>query len=88
MNSDIYNRIIKDLDKELNKLNQVFKLINSEDLEFQLAKSYYEDAKYFKEVGKIVEAFELVNYVWGILDTLARKKCIKVPEEIKKWFKV
>ncbi|WP_342765398.1 DUF357 domain-containing protein [Candidatus Nanopusillus massiliensis] len=50
--------------------------------------SYYKDLKYFYEKKDFVKAFELENYIWGILDTLINLKLIEVPEEYKKWFKL
>jgi hypothetical protein len=44
--------------------------------------------KYFYEKKDFVKAFELENYIWGILDTLINLKLIDVPEEYKKWFKL
>jgi hypothetical protein len=76
------------LNREIKKLDIVFKLIKSDDPEFKYAYSYYLDAKYFLSLGRYEEAYDLTSYVWGILDTLARKKYIEVPKEIKKWFKI
>lgn len=39
---------------------------------FNLAKSYYDDAKHFLAHGKLLEAFELFAYLWGLLDAGAR----------------
>jgi hypothetical protein len=54
---------------------------------FILVKSYYEDMKHFFEKQEYVKAFELQNYVWGMLDALAVNGLIEVPKEIQKWFK-
>ncbi len=43
-----------------------------------LAKRYYKDAKYFKEKGKIVEAFTALNYSHAFLDVGARLKIFDV----------
>jgi hypothetical protein len=77
------------LERELKKLKEVFKKIKvKKDAEaFKLAQSYFQDAKHFDEKKEYVKAFELVNYVWGILDALAIHKEISVPKEIQKWFK-
>lgn len=37
-----------------------------------LAKAYYDDALHFYNTGKLLEAFELFSYVWGLLDAGAR----------------
>jgi hypothetical protein len=54
---------------------------------FQLMQSYYEDMNHFLDKKEYVKAFELQNYVWGILDCLASLKLIQVPKEMQKWFK-
>jgi hypothetical protein len=77
------------LERELKKLKEVFKKIKiKKDADaFKLATSYFEDAKHFYKKKEYVKAFELVNYVWGILDALAIHKEITVPKGIRKWFK-
>ena len=51
------------------------------------ARGYYEDALWFLGRGRRVEAFELFNYVWGLLDAAARLGLI-TPHKTKKYFKV
>jgi len=77
------------LERELKKLEEVFKKVKvKKDLDaFKLAQDYFQDAKHFDKKEEYVKAFELVNYVWGILDALAISKDISVPKEIQKWFK-
>jgi hypothetical protein len=43
--------------------------------------------KYFFKKDEHVKAFELQNYVWGLLDSLALSKAIEVPKEFQKYFK-
>ena len=77
------------LERELKKLEEVFKKVKiKKDLDaFKLAKSYFQDSKHFYEKKEYVKSFELVNYVWGILDALAIHTEMTVPKEIQKWFK-
>ncbi|MEM1536125.1 MAG: DUF357 domain-containing protein [Candidatus Pacearchaeota archaeon] len=80
------------MQRELKKLKEVFKeveLKNEKASEiFCLAKTYFEDALYFKEKKEYVKVFELVNYCWGLLDALAISKALKIPTKMKKWFKI
>ena len=80
------------LKREEAKLNQIFEKIKLKDQKFsetfKFAKSYYEDMKHFFAKQEHVKAFELQNYVWGLLDALALNKAIEVPKELQKHFKV
>ena len=77
------------LDREYKKLELIFKDIKFLDNRFKdFLISYYNDLKYFYEKKDFVKAFELENYIWGILDTLINLRLIEVPEEYKKWFKL
>jgi len=80
------------LDREIYKLSIVFQKVNLKSNEiddlWKMILSYWKDCKYFYESGKKLEAFELVNYIWGLLDALANLDLIEVPGDIKKWFKV
>jgi len=77
------------LDREYKKLELIFKNIKFLDNRFKdFLISYYKDLKYFYKKKDFVKAFELENYIWGILDTLINLRLIEVPEEYKKWFKL
>jgi hypothetical protein len=77
------------LNREYEKLELIFKNIRFLDNRFEkFVISYYNDMKYFYENKDFVKAFELENYIWGILDTLINLGLIEVPEEYKKWFKL
>ncbi|MEM2121255.1 MAG: DUF357 domain-containing protein [Candidatus Woesearchaeota archaeon] len=82
------------LKRELNRLSVVIKsvkLIGKSDKKFldilNLAKCYFNDAKYFYDKKEYVKSFELLNYCWGLLDALAISKMLKVPKRFQKWFK-
>ena len=79
------------LDREVKKLKVVFKNVKIKrggEKVFKLASSYFEDLKYFLDKKEFVKAFELENYIWGILDTLANLNLLEIPKRIRKWFKV
>jgi hypothetical protein len=79
------------LERENKKLNEIFssiKLKNSKFSQtFNLAQSYYQDMIHFFKKKEHVKAFELQNYIWGLLDSLAIIKAIQIPKEMQKWFK-
>ncbi|UCD20519.1 MAG: DUF357 domain-containing protein [archaeon] len=80
------------MERELKKLEQVFKKIKLKEKKFSntfnLALSYFKDSKHFYKKQEYVKCFELLNYTWGLLDALAISKGILVPKTIKKWFKI
>jgi len=79
------------LEREYKKLEVVFKKIKylGENKElWNLVLSYWRDLKYFYERRDKIKAFELVNYLWGMLDVLANLNLIYISKDIKKWFKV
>jgi hypothetical protein len=82
------------LKRELKRLSvvmpnvRVFKNEGESSFEiFNLASSYFNDAKYFYEKNEFVKSFELVNYCWGLLDALAISKALDVPKRLRPWFK-
>ena len=95
MGGEYNNKLLEEmmlyLNREYSKLESLFGKIKflgkNEDL-WRLVLSYWEDCKFFYESGEYVKAFELVNYIWGMLDILANLKLINIPENMKKWFKV
>ncbi|MEM0379395.1 MAG: DUF357 domain-containing protein [Nanopusillaceae archaeon] len=83
------DEIIKLTDREIEKLRIVFEKIKFFDLELKrFVEAYWKDCIYFYDKKDYIKAFELVNYIWGILDCMANKQIIYVPEEIKGWFKI
>ncbi|MGB9748735.1 MAG: DUF357 domain-containing protein [Candidatus Woesearchaeota archaeon] len=82
------------LKRELRRLSvvmlnvKVFKNSDESSFElFNLANSYFNDAKYFYEKNEFVKSFELANYCWGLLDALAISKALNVPKRLRHWFK-
>lgn len=63
--------------KEKERTEFAFKELKAKDSPeaqdlYILVKSYYDDAMHFYNTGKLLEAFELFSYVWGLLDAGAR----------------
>ena len=80
--------ILKREDKKLDEIFLKIKLVKKEFFStFELAASYYNDMKHFLDKKEYVKAFELQNYIWGILDSLAIMKAIEVPKDLQKHFK-
>ncbi len=74
------------VERELGKLKLVLERMDLPEALRELVVSYVRDAEFF--MGREpVKAFELVNYVWGMLDAAARLG-IPVPDEYRKWFKI
>ena len=75
---------IKGKEKEIKESDQIQQQIRQL---FQLALAYWKDLQYWMQRREWVKAFELINYIWGLLDGLATLKAIKVPKKTKPWFK-
>lgn len=72
------------LEKEFARTGQALKVIklvsgskDAADL-LDLAKRYYEDAKYFQTKGDFASAFGALNYAFGLLDAGAKLKLFDV----------
>jgi len=84
---------IKDLaKKEIEKIGEIIKEVKLKDnvaLEvYNLALSYFSDAKHFFEKEDFVRAFEAVVISWAYLDACLHFGFIEVPEKFKKYFTV
>lgn len=66
------------LDMAKDKFDEA-RLENAKDF-FNMASSYFNDAKYFKEKGDFVLAFGALNYAHGWLDSGARIGLFKVTD--------
>jgi len=79
------------INREMEKLEIIFKEVKylgeNKDL-WKMIISYWEDCKYFYNKKDYVKTFELVNYIWGMLDVLANLNMLKIPKDLKKWFKI
>ena len=78
--------------KEIEKIEKVLencKVVNPDFLEiFNLATSYFQDAKYFFEKKDYVRAFEAVVITWAYLDCGLHLKMIEIDERYKAYFTV
>ncbi|MEM5802046.1 MAG: DUF357 domain-containing protein [Candidatus Aenigmatarchaeota archaeon] len=78
--------------KEIRKMKQIFKKIQLSKKKgkelFNLAKSYFEDSKYFFEKEDFIRAFEAVVISWAYIDAGLHLKIFKIPESEKKFFTV
>lgn len=87
----LYEELLHYLEREYKKLEIVFNKVrfigDHKDI-WILVLSYWEDCKYFYNKNDYIKAFELVNYIWGMLDILANLGLLEIPKDIKKWFKI
>ena len=78
--------------KEIEKIEEIIKEVKLKDnvaLEvYNLALSYFSDAKHFFEKEDFVRAFEAVVISWAYLDACLHFGFIEVPEKFKKYFTV
>ncbi len=85
-------KLREEVEKEKRRAAFAFQEIKVNDKEgakdlFELAKSYFDDANYFYEKGKLLEAFELYAYLWGLLDAGARLGLFD-PGKARKHYKI
>lgn len=75
---------------QINKIEDVLKsAIVIEDNEvFALARSYFEDAKYFFEIEKYIDAFEAITISWAYIDACLHFNKIKVDQKFRKYFTI
>ena len=86
-----YKELLYYLNREYKKLHIVFnriRFVGDHSDVWKLVLSYWEDCKYFYNKHEYIKAFELINYIWGMLDILANLNMLELPNDIKKWFKV
>ncbi len=76
------NKYLKLMEKALKEIKiKVPKKVKLKEVAedfLDISKRYYEDAKYFKKKGDIVNAFSAVNYAHAFLDAGARLKVFDV----------
>ncbi|MGC9059081.1 MAG: DUF357 domain-containing protein [Candidatus Aenigmatarchaeota archaeon] len=78
--------------KEIEKMEEVFKnlkLIDEKATEiYNLALSYFLDAKYFLEKKDFLRAFEAVVISWAYIDCCLHLKFLEISDELKRYFTV
>ncbi|MFH7903765.1 MAG: DUF357 domain-containing protein [Candidatus Aenigmatarchaeota archaeon] len=76
--------------EEIEKMEKVFKNLkiieNSEVID--LAKRYFEDAKYFFEKEDYIRAFEAIVISWSYVDACLHFKKVEIPKELQKYFTI
>jgi len=86
---------IKELcDREIERTRFALKEISDSGLDsgkyddlLSLVNSYFEDSIHFYDKGGFIECFELLSYLWGLLDGGARLGYIE-PGKARKHFKI
>jgi hypothetical protein len=53
-----------------------------------LARSYFDDSKFFLSQGKLVEAFEAIVITWAYLDAGLRLKIFSIPAKFRGIFTI
>jgi hypothetical protein len=75
--------------KEIERMEVVFSSIEAteEGRELlDLARAYWEDAKYFYEKKKFLEAFEAAVIAWAYVDAGLHCKLFRIPKRLKRMF--
>jgi len=78
--------------KEIEKMEKVLKEVKVKDAKalevYNLALSYFTDAKHFFKKKDFVRAFEAIVICWAYLDACLHFNFFEIPEEFKKHFTV
>jgi len=78
--------------KEIEKIEEIIKDVKLKDniaLEvYNLALSYFSDAKHFFEKEDFIRAFEAIVISWAYLDACLHFGFIEIPEKFKEYFTV
>ncbi len=79
-------------EKMLSKLEKIVKEVKVLDINalelYNLALSYFQDAKYFYDNKNYLKCFECLVIVWAYLDACLHFKFIEVPKEYLDYFTV
>ncbi len=74
--------------REIHRMEKVFtglKVINENPV-LDMARRYFEDAKFFASKEKWLEAFEAVVISWAYIDALLHLGYVEIPEELSSLF--
>jgi hypothetical protein len=78
--------------KEIEKMEKVLKEVKIKDAKalevYNLALSYFTDAKYFLDKKDFVRAFEAIVICWAYLDACLHFGFLEISEEFKKHFTI
>lgn len=73
--------------REIRRMEEVFGSLEGEGGDvLKLARSYFEDSKYFFSRGDYLKAFEAAVISWAYVDALLHFRKVKVAEEHLKYF--
>jgi hypothetical protein len=77
---------------EIEKMESILKEVKVKDVRalevYNLALSYFTDAKHFFDKKDFVRAFEAIVICWAYLDACLHFGFLEIPEEFKKYFTV
>jgi hypothetical protein len=78
--------------KEIEKMEKVLKEVKVKDAKalevYNLALSYFTDAKYFLDKKDFIRSFEAIVICWAYLDACLHFGFLEISEEFKKHFTV
>jgi hypothetical protein len=78
--------------KEIEKMEKILKEVKVKDTKalevYNLALSYFTDAKHFLEKKDFVRAFEAIVICWAYLDACLHFGFLETSEEFKKYFTI
>jgi len=79
----------REAEKEIERMEGVFGSIEGEEGEvLRLARSYFEDSKYFFEKEDYLKSFEAAVISWAYVDALLHFGKVRIPKELLKYFTV
>jgi hypothetical protein len=77
---------------EIDKMESILKEVKVKDVRalevYNLALSYFTDAKHFFDKNDFVRAFEAIVICWAYLDACLHFGFLEISEEFKKYFTV
>jgi hypothetical protein len=78
--------------KEIEKMERILKEVKVKDIKalevYNLALSYFTDAKHFLDKKDFVRAFEAIVICWAYLDACLHFGFLEIPEEFKEHFTI
>ncbi|MCD6384090.1 MAG: DUF357 domain-containing protein [Thermoplasmata archaeon] len=75
--------------REIERMEEVFSSLEGEGgTVMKLARSYFEDSKYFFERGEYLKAFEAAVISWAYVDALLHMGKARLPKDLLKNFTV
>ena len=79
----------REAEREIWRMEEVFRSLEGEEGDvLRLARSYFEDSKYFFERGDYLKAFEAAVISWAYVDALLHMGKVKIAKDLLKHFTV